>query len=48
MKKEYEKYGLTILTTAVLAIIITAPAGAILINSLGMQWLEYDGEDDEN
>ena len=33
------------LTTAVFAIIITAPLGAIMINTLGTKWLEYDGDD---
>lgn len=33
------------LTTAVLAICITAPAGAIMINTLGTKWLSYDGDD---
>lgn len=32
---------------AVMAIIITAPTGAILINSLGEKWLSYDGENPE-
>ena len=33
-------YGNTILTTAVLSVVITAPLGAILTNSLGPIWLE--------
>jgi hypothetical protein len=37
---EYEQYGVKMLTTAVLSIIITAPLGAILTNSLGPKWLE--------
>lgn len=32
------------ITTAVFAIIITAPLGAILINTLGEKWLTVDGE----
>lgn len=40
-------YGTTILSMAVMAIIITAPTGAILINSLGPKWLSYDGDDPE-
>jgi len=35
------------LTTAVFAICITAPLGAIMINTLGTKWLEYDGDDPE-
>ena len=35
------------LTTAVFAIVITAPLGAIMINTLGTKWLEYDGDDPE-
>jgi hypothetical protein len=33
------------LTTAVFAVVITAPLGAIMINTLGPKWLDYDGED---
>jgi len=33
--KDYERYGLVVLTTAVFAVLLTAPAGAILVNSLG-------------
>ena len=33
------------LTTAVFAVVITAPLGAIMINTLGTKWLDYDGED---
>lgn len=40
------------LTTAVFAICLTAPLGAIFINTLGTKWLEYDGDvvmdDEEN
>jgi len=43
-RQEFNEYGLIILTTAVLAVIISAPAGAILINSLGMILLTYDGD----
>jgi len=45
--KEYEEYGQAMLTTAVFAIIITAPLGAIMINTLGTKWLSYDGEPEE-
>ena len=41
------EWGTTILSMAVMAIIITAPTGAILINSLGEKWLSYDGDDPE-
>ena len=41
-RQSYEKYGLIILTTAVFAVIISAPVGAILINTLGVQWLTQD------
>ena len=41
----YEDYGVKILTTAVFAICLTAPLGAIMINTLGTKWLEYDGND---
>ena|SRR6056300_875925 len=34
------------LTTAVFAICITAPLGAIFINTLGTKWLSYDGDDE--
>jgi hypothetical protein len=40
--EDYEEYGQAILTTAVLAICITAPAGAIFINTLGTRWLEHN------
>ena len=32
------------LTTAVFAICLTAPLGAIFINTLGTKWLNYDGD----
>lgn len=44
---EYVEYGNAMLTTAVFAIVITAPLGAIMINTLGTKWLEYDGSDPE-
>lgn len=43
-KALYLEYGHQILTTAVVAIIITAPAGAIFINTFGPKWLQHDGE----
>jgi hypothetical protein len=36
---EYEEYGNAMLTMAVFAICITAPLGAIFINTLGPMWL---------
>lgn len=39
----YMKWANSMVTTAVLAICITAPLGAILINTLGKKWLHYDG-----
>ena len=36
------------LTTAVFAICLTAPLGAIFINTLGTKWLSYDGDVDMN
>ena len=47
MLPEYVEYGNAMLTTAVFAIVITAPLGAIMINTLGTKWLEYDGNDPE-
>ena len=35
------------LTTAVFAVVLTAPLGAIMINTLGTKFLEYDGDDPE-
>lgn len=35
------------LTTAVFAIVLTAPLGAIMINTLGTKLLSYDGNDPE-
>lgn len=44
---EYEEWGQAMLTTAVFAIVVTAPLGAIMINTLGTKWLEYDGDEPE-
>jgi len=41
-KMEYEQWGEEILTTGVLAILLTAPLGLILIQKLGPRWLEQD------
>ena len=46
-REDFNRYGLVILTTSVLAIILSAPAGAILINTLGKIFLTYDGDDPE-
>lgn len=42
---KYIELGQAMLTTAVFAICLTAPLGAIFINTLGTKWLEYDGEE---
>lgn len=42
LSQEYIDWGLAILTTAVFAIVISAPAGAIMINTLGKTWLNHD------
>merc|ERR1712187_476757 len=39
---KYEKWGLQILTTAVLSILITAPIGLLVIQNLGHRWLTND------
>ena len=44
----YIEYGNILLSTAVLAIVFTAPIGAILINTLGIKWLSHDGDEDDN
>ena len=41
---EWIEYGQAMLTTAVFAICLTAPLGAIMINTLGTKWLNYDGD----
>merc|ERR1712187_853642 len=38
---KYEKWGLQILTTAVLSILVTAPIGLLVIQNLGHRWLEH-------
>ena len=38
--EDYLPFGESMLTTAVFAVIITAPLGAILTNTLGPMWLE--------
>ena len=44
MVDEYLEWGQGMLTTAVFAICLTAPLGAIFINTLGTKWLNYDGD----
>ena len=46
-QEDFARYGLVVLTTAVFAVIISAPAGAILVNSLGKKLLTYDGPNDD-
>ena len=43
LEEPYLTYSKQMLTTAVFSIIITAPLGAIMINSLGTKLLTYDG-----
>lgn len=43
-KRDYEQWGNVMLTTAVLSIIMTAPAGAIFINKMGPRWLTREGD----
>jgi len=45
---QYIEWGQAMLSTAVFSICITAPLGAIFINTLGTKWLEYDGDIDMN
>ena len=42
VKAQYLQFGNIVLTMAVLSIIMTAPLGAILINTLGVKWLSDD------
>lgn len=44
--EEYERYGTAMLTMAVFAICITAPLGAIFINTLGPMWLTKTDPDE--
>jgi hypothetical protein len=41
-RERYQEYGNIVLTMAVISIILTAPTGAILINTLGEKWLSDD------
>lgn len=45
--KEYEEYGNSIITISVFSIVITAPLSAVLMDTFGTKWLEYDGTDPE-
>jgi hypothetical protein len=38
-------WGKDLLSMAVVAVIITAPLGAILTNTLGVRWLDVDESD---
>jgi len=50
-REAYTQYGNIVLSMAVMSIILTAPSGAILINTLGTKWLSddtpTDGENNE-
>lgn len=41
-KKQWIAWGEILLSMAVIAVIITAPLGAILTNTLGVKWLNHD------
>ena len=45
---QYQEWGQAMLTTAVFSICLTAPLGAIFINTLGTKWLNYDGDVEMN
>lgn len=40
LKAEWVKYGNVMLTCAVFAIILAAPIGAMIVNTLGFIWLD--------
>ena len=40
---QYEAWGTQILVIGVLSILLTAPAGAMLIDALGPRWLRKEG-----
>lgn len=46
LSAQYVEWGQAMLTTAVFAICLTAPLGAIFINTLGTKWLMYDGDEE--
>ena len=41
-EKEYKQWGMDIMVTGGLAILMTAPIGLIIIQKLGPKWLEQD------
>jgi len=45
--EEYESYGKIIETTAILAIILTAPLGGVIMNTVGLAMLEKDLPEDK-
>jgi len=47
VKQQWIDYGKILLSMAVIAVIITAPAGAILTNTLGPMWLNDDSNDSD-
>ena len=47
LDEQYIEWGEAMLTTAVFAICLTAPLGAIFINTLGTKWLDYNGDTEE-
>ena len=42
VKEQYKEYGLFVLNTSVLSIVISAPLGAIITNTFGPKWLTND------
>ena len=46
LHKNYTRYAEYILTTAVLSIVITAPASLIALQTFGPKWLELDEQED--
>lgn len=48
VKKQWVSWGKDLLSMAVVAVIITAPLGAILTNTLGVIWLNDDSEFDKS
>lgn len=47
VKAQWIDWGKVLLSMAVIAVIITAPAGAILTNTLGPLWLNDDSNDSD-
>lgn len=46
VKEQWIEYGKDLISMAVIAVIITAPLGAILTNTLGPKWLHEDKDFD--